>query len=100
LATKSIFRSLFNTSERDFSEKETGDQWDSGRVDSERTNGIRHSGVPLWGGKRYFWRVRWWDQWEGVSPWSDIAFFEMGLLQDKHWKAKWITSKNTCFICF
>lgn len=82
------------SSERDFSEKEIGDHWDSGRVDSEKTTGVRHSGLPLWGGKRYFWRVRWWDQWEGVSPWSDIAFFEIGLLQDKDWRAKWISRKE------
>jgi len=82
------------SSERDFSEKETGDQWDSGRVDSERTTGARHSGLPLRSGKRYFWRVRWWDQWEGVSPWSDIAFFEMGLLHDRDWKAKWISRRE------
>jgi alpha-L-rhamnosidase len=80
--------------ERDFLEKETGDYWDSGRVDSDKTTGVRYSGVPLWSGKRYFWRVRWWDQWEGVSLWSEIAFFEMGLIHDKDWKAKWISQKE------
>jgi alpha-L-rhamnosidase len=80
--------------ERDFIEKEIGDYWDSGRVDSDNTTGIRYSGVPLWNGKTYFWRVRWWDQWDNASPWSEVSFFEMGLLHDRSWKAKWISKKE------
>ncbi len=78
-----------------FLEREIGDYWDSGRVESGRAWGIAYNGVPLWSGKGYFWKVRWWDGEGNVSPWSDPARFEMGLLQERDWKAKWISSRHT-----
>jgi alpha-L-rhamnosidase len=77
--------------EKSFVEKEVGDYWDSGRVESDRTAGVRYGGVTLQSGKAYFWRVRWWDEWGGVSPWSETVSFEMGLLQNRDWKAGWIS---------
>ena len=78
-----------------FLEREIGDYWDSGRVESDRTWGIAYNGVPLWSGKRYFWKVRRWDGEGNVSPWSDPASFEMGLLHGRDWKAKWISPRET-----
>jgi alpha-L-rhamnosidase len=81
-------------SEKSFAEKEVGDYWDSGRMESDRTAGVRYGGVPLQSGKAYFWRVRWWDQWDGVSSWSETASFEMGLLEKRNWKAGWISGAD------
>jgi len=78
-----------------FLERGIGDYWDSGRVESEKAWGIAYAGVSLWSGKIYFWKVRWWDEAGGVSPWSDPAWFEMGLLQERDWKAKWISPQKT-----
>ncbi len=80
--------------EPSFLDKEVGDYWDSGRVESERTSGVVYDGVPLWSGKLYFWKVRWWDGEGKVSPWSDPAWFEMGLFQERDWKAKWISRQE------
>ena len=77
--------------EPSFLDREIGDYWDSGRVESERTSGVAYDGVPLWSGKRYWWKVRWWDDGGYVSPWSDPAWFEMGLLLERDWRAKWIS---------
>jgi len=74
-----------------FLDKEIGDYWDSGRVESDKTSGVVYNGVPLWSGKLYWWKVRWWDGEGRVSRWSDPAWFEMGLLQQRDWKAKWIS---------
>ena len=80
--------------ERDFLQEGIGDYWDSQRVDSERTSGIPYDGAPLWSGKRYFWRVRWWDEEGNVSPWSETSWFGMGLLLERDWKAKWISRRK------
>jgi alpha-L-rhamnosidase len=80
--------------ELDFMRKGVGDYWDSQRVESERTSGIVYDGAPLWSGKRYFWQVRWWDEEGDISPWSETARFEMGLLQDRDWKARWISQRK------
>jgi alpha-L-rhamnosidase len=74
--------------------QEVGDYWDSGRVDSAKTSGIAYAGEPLWSGKSYCWRVRWWDEEGNVSPYSESAVFEMGLLQPRDWKAQWISRKE------
>jgi alpha-L-rhamnosidase len=79
--------------ERDFLQKGVGDYWDSQRVESERTSGVAYEGAPLWSGKRYFWRVRWWDEEGKPSLWSETAWFEMGLLQERDWKARWISRR-------
>ncbi|MFK7984271.1 MAG: glycoside hydrolase family 78 protein, partial [Saprospiraceae bacterium] len=36
------------------------------------------------------WQVRIWNNKDQVSEWSDIAFWEMGLLNEKDWAAQWI----------
>ncbi len=78
-----------------FLQREVGDYWDSGRVESEKTADIAYAGEPLWSCKTYFWRVRWWDEEGNVSPYSEPASFEMGLLRERDWKAKWIGEKNS-----
>jgi alpha-L-rhamnosidase len=83
--------------EPSFLDREIGDYWDSGQVVSERTSGVVYNGVPLWSGKRYGWKVRWWDGGGQSSPWSDPAWFEMGLLQPRDWKAKWISRRDAAF---
>jgi alpha-L-rhamnosidase len=78
-----------------FLEREIGDYWDSGRVESENSWGIAYGGVPLWSGKIYFWKVRCWDEQGNISPWSEPGSFEMGLLQERDWKATWISPRQT-----
>ncbi|MCI0495388.1 glycoside hydrolase family 78 protein [candidate division KSB1 bacterium] len=74
--------------------QEKGDAWDSGKVASEQTIQIEYAGKILESGKRYFWRVRWWDKNDHSSPYSEIAFFEMGFLNDSDWQAKWISKQD------
>ncbi len=82
------------SSEKDLIRREIGDIWDSGRIESERTYHITYAGRPLRSGKRYYWRVRWWNKGGRRSPYSEISFFEMGLLSEKDWQAKWISKKE------
>lgn len=64
--------------------------WDSRRVQSRQSHLVAYTGDPLLSATRYFWRVRYWDQDNQESPWSEPAFFEMGLLSPSDWKAQWI----------
>ncbi len=69
---------------------EAGDiLWDSGRVPSAsmRTQ-YPH---PLASRQRVCWQVRCWDENGAEGPWSEAAFFEMGLLAAADWGAQWIT---------
>lgn len=67
-----------------------GTLWDSGQVMSDRTTHIPYAGVPLKSGQRCYWKVRVWDRQGNPSPYSEIAFWQMGLLNPDEWQAKWI----------
>lgn len=63
---------------------------------SEQSVLVPYEGPPLESGQRYYYRVKVWAQGAGdteaeESAWSDTAFWEMGLLHERDWKAQWIT---------
>ncbi len=69
---------------------EQADLWDSGKVDSNINAHIEYAGIPLKSNQRVFWQVRYWNQKDEVSPWSESAFFTMGLLETADWSGTWI----------
>lgn len=68
------------------------DIWDSGKINSAKSVLIPFSGKALSSEKRYYWKVRVWDQKGNVSESTEIAFWEMGLLTQNDWKGEWITA--------
>jgi alpha-L-rhamnosidase len=99
--------------------KDTGDLWDSGKVESDQSIHVEYQGMPLLSRMPCFWKVKVWTTKaaesgvlspeskksstllasrslsEGGSPegegWSQPALWTMGLLQTEDWSAKWIT---------
>lgn len=67
------------------------DMWDTGRMSSAQSVGIVYAGRKLRSERRYFWKVRVWDQSGQPSPWSESAWWEMGLLRRSEWMGAWIT---------
>jgi len=59
--------------------------WDSGKcsmspvADGERCHDIEYGGTGLaLDGSKYYWRIRFWDDADNVSPWStETAYFTM-----------------------
>lgn len=72
--------------------KDSADVWDSGEVISNSTIQIPIGNFPLISRTRYYWKVKIWDQDHLPSAWSEIAWWEMGLLQPTDWQAQWIRS--------
>ena len=68
------------------------DLWDSGKVSSAQTLGVRYAGRALQSGERCFWRVQVWDEKNGALPASAPQFWQMGLLRQSDWKADWISA--------
>ena len=62
-------------------------QWDSGRVESDRSIQVEYGGKELAPASRYTWKVRVWDAEGKPSDWSKSATFSTGL---KEWRARWI----------
>lgn len=67
--------------------------WDTGKVLSGKTYDIAYGGVPLVSRMRYVWAVRVQDESGRWSGWSELAAFEMALLQESDWVAAWIGSQ-------
>ena len=70
---------------------EKGDLWDSGWVDSSQSTFVDYHGPTPKSREAIYWRVRIQDQSGRVSPWSETARVEMGLLSNVDWQAKWIS---------
>jgi alpha-L-rhamnosidase len=68
------------------------DLWDSGKIAGDRSAHVAYDGPPLPSRRRCFWRVRTWDIDDNPSPWSETAWWEMGLLQRDDWEGEWIGS--------
>jgi alpha-L-rhamnosidase len=64
--------------------------WDSGRVESRESVYVAYAGPALSSRGRYRWRTRVWTSDGNESGWSETAVWEMGLLEDSDWQARWI----------
>jgi alpha-L-rhamnosidase len=64
--------------------------WQSGKVASDESVLVSYKGPDLKACQRYYWQVRVWDNKGRVSKWSEVAYWETGLLNPENWKAKWI----------
>jgi alpha-L-rhamnosidase len=81
---------LLVASSKEKLENQTGDLWDTGKVDSDQSLNIMYDGRPLESQMHCFWKVRVWDNRGNASSWSEPARWSMGLLKPTDWKAHWI----------
>lgn len=67
--------------------------WESGKVHG---NGMMvYFGKEAGSRQRIIWHVRLWDETDTAGEWSEPAFFEMGLLEQEEFAAKWIDPELT-----
>ncbi|MGC9326345.1 MAG: family 78 glycoside hydrolase catalytic domain [Candidatus Hinthialibacter sp.] len=88
-AVQSAFQILVSD-DPDRLENNQGNIWDAGKVFLDRSIQIPYAGKPLKSGVRYYWKVRSWDADDIPSPYSQPAFWQMGLRNENDWKAQWI----------
>jgi alpha-L-rhamnosidase len=68
--------------------------WESGKVDTEQSVHIAYGGSPLKSKQRYYWQVRITDNHKNSSAWSEIQYFETGIVSSSEWTAKWIEAEE------
>lgn len=73
--------------------KNAGNIWNSGVIKSGQSTWIDYKGKPLDSRKRYYWKVRVWNEKNKVI--SQSAWFETGFLHPEEWQAHWIGLKGT-----
>lgn len=80
---------LLVASSRVLLDKNQGDIWNSGKVQSPHSVLVPFAGKPLQSRHEYFWKVKAFTN-KGETSWSEPAKWSMGLLQKTDWKARWI----------
>ncbi|MEO9477984.1 MAG: family 78 glycoside hydrolase catalytic domain [Cyclobacteriaceae bacterium] len=65
--------------------------WGSGKVESDQSIHVEYAGPALKSAQRVYWKVQIWDNHGNESTSEEVAFFEMGLLNQSDWAAGWIT---------
>lgn len=71
-----------------------GDLWDSGKVESGSSVGVRYDGTALGSRDRCFWQVTVWDQSGRKSEICETATWEMGLLDTSDWSGEWLAAES------
>jgi alpha-L-rhamnosidase len=70
------------------------DCWDSGKVNSDNSASVEYAGKPLPPAKRFWWKVRIWNQSGKPGPYSAPAHFDTGL-NPGEWTAQYIWDGTT-----
>lgn len=79
----------------DLLDENIADLWNSGKIKNNNSAYITYTGKSLTSRGTYYWKVRTWNNKGRPSLWSHHAKFEMGLLSNEDWDAKWIWRENS-----
>ena len=74
--------------------RDEADLWSSGKVASDESVMVPYAGKPLSSRALAYWKVRVWDNYGNVSPWSDIQRFGVGILTAEEWQGEYIGLKD------
>lgn len=69
---------------------DNADLWNSGNQKTDQSAWVNYEGEALNSRQKVYWQVKYWNQDNESSEWSEINTFELGLLNNNDWKAKWI----------
>ncbi|WP_296635408.1 alpha-L-rhamnosidase [Polaribacter sp.] len=69
---------------------DNADLWDSKKQEKDKSVWIKYQGKQLQSRQKVYWQVKYWNQDKEASNWSDINHFELGLLNNSDWQAKWV----------
>ncbi len=92
--TQTFYQILVSDDEKNLA-KNIGNVWDSKKIKSGQSRWVTYQGKPLESRKRYYWKVKIWDETGKMSAFSETSWWEMGLLKKEDWSAQWIGMKGT-----
>jgi alpha-L-rhamnosidase len=76
-------------------QRNIGNVWDSKKIPANTSVQVKYKGRKLAAAKKYFWKVKVWDNKGNVSSWSSFSYWQMGLLKEADWtNAKWVAYEN------
>ena len=76
-------------------QKNTGNIWSSGKINSSASVYVNYKGPVLQPAKTYYWKVKVWDNQGHATIWSPVANWQTGLFTSLNWQnAQWIALKQ------
>jgi alpha-L-rhamnosidase len=93
-AKQTAYQILVADNEADL-KKDIGNVWNSGIVKSEQSIKIDYAGKTIESRKRYFWKVKVWNEKNKSTQYSESSWWEMALLKKEDWSAHWIGKNGT-----
>lgn len=69
---------------------DNADLWNSEKQQTAQSTWVKYAGTALQSRQKVYWQVKYWNQDNEASKWSEMNHFELGLLTNNDWKAKWI----------
>ena len=75
-------------------QRDEADLWSSGKVASDESVMVPYGGKELTSRTLAYWKVRVWDNYGNVSPWSDVQRFGVGILSADEWQGEYIGLKD------
>lgn len=75
--------------------KNLGDIWDTKKVTSTATETIEYGGKALESNKKYFWKIKLYNEKAKAGAWSLPSYFTIGELKKMDWTAQWIGKLET-----
>lgn len=66
--------------------------WDSDKVKSDQSIHVEIDGFNIKSRKRYYYRVKVWSEDGESTDWSEVSFWETGILDVDEWTAEWIST--------
>ena len=75
-------------------QRDEADLWSSGKVASDESVMVPYGGSALPSRTLAYWKVRVWDNYGNVSPWSDVQRFGVGILSAEEWQGEYIGLKD------
>ncbi len=76
-------------------QQRNGNIWSTGKITSRQSIQIEYEGNPLKSFRKYYWRIKVYNQKNEASSWSEINWFETAMLDPKDWNAKWISDGSS-----
>ena len=73
-------------------DKDIGDVWNSGKVESDQSLNVVYGGKSLVSRQSFFWKVRIFDSNGQKTKWSKSAYLGMGIFEQDEWKGQWLAS--------
>jgi alpha-L-rhamnosidase len=91
---QSAYEIIVSANEKDL-QKFKGNEWSTGKVNSNQNIQIPYAGKALQSFTRYFWRVKVYNANNEASEWSAINWFETAMMESSDWSAKWISDGSS-----